>query len=94
LVEWTPYSRRRLSSRIGFLGKKNPRAAQDAVIAIFAASERLGAFPNIGRPYARSPKRYRELVVPFGSEGYTLLYEVLPSRIRILGVKHQREASY
>jgi plasmid stabilization system protein ParE len=93
-VEWSPQARRGLRLRARFLRDKSPSAAAEAVATIFAASDGLGIFPGRGRPYDRSPKRFRELVVPFGGEGYLLLYEVKSDRVRILGVKHQREATY
>jgi len=80
--------------RVNFLARKNPRAAADAKATVQAAANRLGEFPNIGRPYASDPDNYREMVVPFGSEGYVLLYYVDHDRVRISRFKHQREASY
>ena len=77
-----------------FLAKRNPRAAREATAAIFAASYRLADFPNIGRPYKPTAAHTRELVIPFGAEGYTLLYEVLEDRVVIRNLKHQREATY
>lgn len=79
---------------MNFLAQRNPRAAREAAAVIFAASRRLTDFPNIGRPYKLAPTHTRELVVPFGAEGYTLLYEVLADRVVIRNLKHQREASY
>ena len=77
-----------------YLNSKNPRAARKATAAIFAASEKLADFPNVGRHYRGVPGNYRELVVPFGGEGYALLYRVLDDRVVIRNLKHQREATY
>jgi len=93
-AEWSPAALRGLRRRERFLRVKNPRAAKEAAIAIIAAGNRLADFPNSGRPYERSPDRLRELVVPFGNDGYVLLYLVLPDRVRVLAIKHMRELGY
>ena len=93
-LEWSLRASRRLGRRTRFLARKNPRAARDANAAVLLASYGLADFPNVGRPYARQPDRLRELIVPFGSEGYALLYYVEDDRVVIASVKHQREASY
>lgn len=93
-AEWSPAALRGLRRRERFLRVKNPRAAKEAAIAIVEAGNRLTDFPNSGRPYARSPERLREQLVPFGNEGYLLLYLVLPDRVRILAIKHMREFGY
>lgn len=93
-VEWSLRASRALNMRANFLARKAPRAAAAAKATIRAAAERLAEFPNIGRPYARDPDGYRELVVPFGSEGYMLLYYVEHDCVVISRLKHQREASY
>ena len=93
-VEWSPRSLSDLEFRVQFLSDKSPIAAERAAEAILAAGERLRDFPRSGRPYGKAPDQYRELVVPFGNEGYTLLYEVLPDHVLIVGLKHQREAAY
>jgi len=94
LVEWSHRSLGDLEDRVEFLSDNSVPAAERAAEAILSAGNRLGDFPQIGRPYAKAPDQYRELVVPFGSEGYTLLYEVLADRVFIVGLKHQREAGY
>lgn len=92
-MEWSPRALLGLQKRVEFLGSKNPRAADDASETIIAAGNRLGDFPNVGRPY-RNTKTHRELIVPFGQDGYLILYRVMHDRGRILGIKHQREAGY
>ncbi len=94
LVEWRPRALRALKTRVDFLKSKNPRAAREAGALLLAASDKLGEFPNLGRPYKAAPGRYRELMVPFGGEGYSLLYKVMSDRVLIMSVKHQREAGY
>ena len=94
LVEWSERAKRNLRARIGFLNRRNPRAARAAHATIFSASDRLAEFPNIGRPYEGSRLDFRELVIPFGNEGYTLLYRAAEDRVTIIALKHQREARY
>ena len=37
----------------------------------------------------------RELIVPFGSTGYVVLYEIrAPQRVHIGAIRHQRESDY
>lgn len=74
-----------------FLGEKNPRAAQRAVGAIWAALHRAEQFPNLGRPTASS--EVRQIVVPFGARGYILRYRILPEdgSILVTRVWHARE---
>ena len=93
-VEWSRRAVLALRKRTGFLASKSPRAAREAESTVLAASYKLADFPHMGRRYAKSPELYRELVVAFGEEGYTLLYYVERDRVIISRVKHQREASY
>ena len=75
-----------------FLQRKSSTAAERAVATITVAADTLRIFPESGRPYSRAPDRYRELVVPFGREGFVILYRIMSNHVRLSGVKHQREA--
>ena len=70
-------------------------AAQLAVDTIAAAVEgHLGRTPFIFRKVGQSPF-LRELVIPFRSAGYVVLYEIEDgSTINILAVRHQLEDDY
>ena len=70
-------------------------AAQLAVDAIRTQVEdHLSSTPLIFRKAGQNPF-VRELVIPFGSTGYVVLYEVVGQReVRILAVRHQREDDY
>lgn len=71
---------------------------EDLVIA----SQAHDAIQHAARCLQRTPLLYRraptggpmrrQLVVPFGAQGYVLEYEVVgPSLVVVLGVRHQRE---
>lgn len=93
-VEWSLRARRALHARVSFLERRNPRAAAEIGPVVLAATDRLAEFPSIGRLYRGSPGLLRELVVPFGSEGYVLQYVVKNDLVVITNLKHQREAGY
>jgi plasmid stabilization system protein ParE len=70
-------------------------AAQNAVDTIKTEVEHhLARAPFIFRKAGQSPF-LRELIVPFGSAGYVVLYEIDgDSRVNILAVRHQLEDDY
>ena len=92
-VDWSPRAVLALQRRIQFLAKDSPRAANEAYNTIIAAGNRLGEFPNVGRMH-RDSRTYRELIVPFGRDGYVILYRPMSDSVRILAIKHMREAGY
>jgi len=67
--------------------------APEAADSIAAAVSVLARHPRIGRR-VRGP--LRELVIGHGATGYLALYRYEPARslVRILRVRHQREAGY
>jgi len=70
-------------------------AAQLAINTITAAVEgHLGRTPFIFRKAGQSPF-LRELVIPFRSAGYVVLYEIQDgTTVNILAVRHQLEDDY
>lgn len=78
---------------IEFLLASSPQAAGDALKQIQAAVLVLAAHPQIGR---RVDLHRRELVISHGATGYIALYryDARPDVIRILRLRHQREAGY
>lgn len=93
LVIWQPRALDDVRERVGFLLPKNPTAALRAFAVIEEAVLRLSEFPEIGRPMPEMPLGYRELLVPFSSSGYRILY-LATDRVEILAVRHMREAGY
>jgi plasmid stabilization system protein ParE len=68
--------------------------AERAQEAILTAAQILAQSPFLFRKAGRSALR-RELVIPFASTGYVLLYEIAgPAQVVILAVRHQREQDY
>jgi plasmid stabilization system protein ParE len=70
-------------------------AADHAIAAIeHAAVHQLGRTPFIFRR-AGTSKTTRELIIPFGSTGYVVRYDVRGrSSVIVLAVRHQREEDY
>jgi plasmid stabilization system protein ParE len=78
-----------------FNAERDPAVALNEIDKIQSAVMVLELHPEIGRRVtAGSP--LRELVIARGQAGYVALYEYSPeaNRIRILAVRHQREAGY
>lgn len=78
-----------------FNAARDPATALDHIEKIQSAVIVLEAHPEIGRR-ASVGSPLRELVISRGQAGYIALYEYSPAanRIRILAVRHQREAGY
>jgi plasmid stabilization system protein ParE len=78
---------------IEFLLASSPPAAGGALKQIRAAISVLAAHPQIGR---RVDLHRRELVISHGAAGYIALYrhDARPDVVRILRLRHQREAGY
>ena len=75
-----------------FLDINNPEAAKHALRTIFAALERVEAFPDLGRPTEDAD--IRQIVIPFGAAGYIVRYTILPDAgdVLVLRLWHGREA--
>ena len=78
---------------VEFLLETNPDAARLALESIRTAIDILEKHPAIGR---RVDGHIRELVISRGHSGYLALYRFDPAFdvVRILRVRHQREAGY
>ena len=78
---------------IEFLLETSPEAAKHALENIRSAIGILEAHPFIGR---RLDDHIRELIISRGATGYLALYRFDPifDVVRILRVRHQREAGY
>lgn len=92
-VEWSEEALDDLARRVDFLAEHSASAAERAGDAIVDAADNLAAFPNSGRIYPSDPT-HRELLIPFGKRGYSLLYRVEGNVVLIVSVKHQLEAGY
>ncbi|MDP1672109.1 MAG: type II toxin-antitoxin system RelE/ParE family toxin [Burkholderiales bacterium] len=78
-----------------FNADRDPAMALDHINKIQSAVTVLELHPEIGRRVAPGSP-LRELVIAQGQAGYVALYEYSPlaNRIRILAVRHQREAGH
>lgn len=77
-----------------FLAPKNREAAQRAIRAIRQSVKVLRTHPELGRPIEEMPPGFRERFVPFGNSGYVVLYQYDGGQVKILAVRHIREAGY
>ena len=91
---WTPRAAADLESAYAFLAEKNGEAAVKAADTIRKGVNVLKQFPHAGRPAEDLEPEHRELLVPFGSSGYAVFYEVCHDAVHILAVKHQKDAGY
>ncbi|MGV3549883.1 type II toxin-antitoxin system RelE/ParE family toxin [Rhizobium sp.] len=91
----SPGARDDLQRCYRFLQPKNPDAARRAASALKRGIKRLATTPEIGRPFGQSGI-LRELLIPFGDSGYSVLYTFDAARDTViaLAVKHQREEAY
>jgi plasmid stabilization system protein ParE len=78
---------------IEFLLATSPETAGAALGQIRGAVSVLAAHPQIGR---RVDVHRRELVISHGATGYLAhyRYDARPDLVRVLRVRHQREAGY
>ena len=78
---------------VEFLLARSPQAAASALTQIEAAVSVLAVHPQIGR---RVDLHRRELVISHGATGYLALYryDARPDIVRVLRIRHQREAGY
>lgn len=69
--------------------------AEKAIHAIRAGLDILSDFPFSCRKASSENGLIRELLVPFGSSGYILLFRIDgPETVTIAAVRHQREDDY
>lgn len=99
IVEFAPAARHDLLRLYEFLLDRaqcveDLDLAERALAAIVAATDvHLSRTPLIYRKAAGGLRR--ELLVPFGSTGYVVLYEIAgPANVVVLAVRHQREEDY
>jgi len=96
-VLFTREARRDLEQLYGFLLEHDLDRAQEAIDAIEAALALLARFPFSCRKAAGGAQGpfLRELIVPFGTTGYVVLFEIEHRHfVTVLAVRHQRESDY
>jgi plasmid stabilization system protein ParE len=78
-----------------FLIERDPDLAERAIIAIDKALTILEDFPLIARPASAEEPMLRELVIPFGSSGYVVLFRIdSKDTVSVAAIRHQREDDY
>ena len=85
----------KLKAISGFYETRDEAIAERAIGTIVAAFQILRKFPEAGRPWRGSLTR-REIIIPFGEQGFVSLYEIdrEQNEIVILAIRQQREAGY
>jgi addiction module RelE/StbE family toxin len=75
--------------------ERDPATALEHIEKVHSAVVILDHHPEIGRPLGRG-STLRELVISHGRTGYVALYEYSPVEklVRVVAVRHQREAGY
>ncbi|MGO4566110.1 type II toxin-antitoxin system RelE/ParE family toxin [Rhizobium sp. 2YAF20] len=75
--------------------ERDEEAAKRALSIIDSGMKTLGVFPFSCRKASPENPFLRELVMPFGSAAYVLLFEIGDAEsVTILAVRHQREDDY
>lgn len=78
-----------------FLLDRDVVLAERALAALRKSADVLEEFPFTCRKADADNPFLRELIVPFGSSGYVVLFEIEDAvTVTILAVRHQREADY
>ena len=78
-----------------FLIERDPELAERAISAIQKALTILEDFPLMARRASADDPLLRELVIPFGSAGYVILFKVTDeATVIVLAIRHQREEDY
>ena len=94
-VRYTDEANDDLKSLYAFLLQQDIQAAEYALRSIANGVDLLKTFPfTCRKPRSENPF-LRELIIPFGSNGYIALFEIEENNIvTILAVRHQREDDY
>lgn len=78
-----------------FLLEQDLKAAEHALQSITNALDLLKTFPFTCRKAQADNPFLRELIIPFGNNGYVALFEIEEkSMVTILAMRHQREDDY
>ncbi len=96
-VRFTVEAQEDLQRLHAFLLAHDLNLAERAIGVIQDALSMLEKFPFSCRKAAdgRHGPRLRELIIPFGSSGYVLLFEIEDATtVTVTAVRHQRESDY
>ncbi|WP_332305729.1 type II toxin-antitoxin system RelE/ParE family toxin [Rhizobium sp. GR12] len=94
-VKLTAKGRNDIKRLYTYLLDHDEEAADRALEAITSAIDMLHDFPFSCRKASAENSLIRELLVPFGSSGYIVLFRIDgPETVTIAAVRHQREDDY
>ena len=92
-VVWLPSAAKDVARLRKFIQVNNPTAAQHAASRIKHAVNLLRENPEVGRP-VEELLAFRDLVIPFGNNGYVLRYQDDGQRLVIVRIRHSREEGF
>ncbi len=91
-LRWLPEAIEDLGRLREFIRVHNPEAAARSAKRILEGTQKLQAFPLLGRPVQDiDGLPLRDLFIPFGQGGYWLRYAVLAGKIIVVRIWHGRE---
>ncbi|HEY4292587.1 type II toxin-antitoxin system RelE/ParE family toxin [Luteibacter sp.] len=93
-VRYTDGARADLLRLTDFLAETDPAAADRALATLVRAVRILEEFPYTCRKAGQEDPFLRELVVPFGGNGYVVLFHIGIEHVTLLALRHQREDDY
>lgn len=94
-IRFTRVAKEDLTRVFEFHADKDPDVAERALSAIRKGIPLLKEFPFTCRKIDEENPFLRELLIPFGSAGYVLLFEIENENfVTILAARHQREDDY
>lgn len=88
---FTPTALRDLERLRDFLRTKDIKVARTATKRVLTALQHLEDHPDLGRTVEDRDEGYRELIIPFGRDGYIAAYRCDGEQVVVLGLWHQRE---
>ena len=95
IIRYTDEANDDLKRLYAFLLELDIMAAEYALQSITNAVDLLKMFPFTCRKAQADNPFLRELIIPFGSNGYVALFEIEENNIvTILAMRHQREDDY
>ena len=94
-IRYTDEANDDLKHLYAFLLEQDIQSADYALQSIANAMDLLKTFPFTCRKTRAENPFLRELIIPFGNNGYVALFEIEEnSMVTILAVRHQREDDY
>jgi len=94
-VRYTQQAKDDIDRLFDFWLDQDIATAQRAILTIEQAMQLLKTFPLSCRKAEASNPFLRELVIPFGANGYVALFEIEDKEtVTILAIRHQREDDF